>query len=88
MMLIRLVGRRMEAEVALKVRIYLNSYRRNQILSGRLPFFTIPPALLRFINHKRLQTRYFFFHLITISVTELLSFTSFDIPTERARDAI
>jgi hypothetical protein len=36
-MRIRLVGRRMEAEVTLKVPIYLNSFLRNQILSMRLP---------------------------------------------------
>ncbi len=35
MMRIRLVGRRIEVEVALKVPIYLNSRRRNQILSMR-----------------------------------------------------
>ncbi len=41
MMRIRLVGRRIEVEVALKVPVYLNSRRRNQILSMRLPFFNI-----------------------------------------------
>jgi hypothetical protein len=40
---IRLVGRRMEAEVALKVLVYLISCRCNQILSMRLPFFNISP---------------------------------------------
>ena len=43
MMRTRLVGRRMEAEVALKVLVYLISCRSNQILSMRLPFFNISP---------------------------------------------
>jgi hypothetical protein len=47
MMRIRLVGRRMEAEVASKVPVYLNSCRRNQILSMRLPFFNISPNSVR-----------------------------------------
>jgi hypothetical protein len=46
MMLIWLVGRRMEVEVALKVPVYLNSCRRNQILSMRLPFFNISPNIV------------------------------------------
>ena len=37
MVRIRLVGRRIEVEVALKVPVCLNSRRRNQILSMRLP---------------------------------------------------
>jgi hypothetical protein len=47
MMRIRLVGRRIEVEVALKVPVYLNSRRRNQILSMRLPFFNISPNSVR-----------------------------------------
>jgi hypothetical protein len=47
MMLLRLVGRKMEAEVALKVPVYLNSCPRNQILSMRLLFFNISPNSVR-----------------------------------------
>jgi hypothetical protein len=54
MMLIWLVGRRMEVEVALKVPVYLNSCRRNQILSMRLPFFNISPNIVHstYRNHR------------------------------------
>jgi hypothetical protein len=47
MMRIRLVGRRIEVEVALKVPVYLNSRRRNQILSMRLPSFNISSNSVR-----------------------------------------